>query len=154
MAYQKGEGKSVVIALGGNALGNTPQEQLELVKNTAEHIVDMVEMKPVIGEDIVPEARKYIMANLEKHKVTQRVNARVKQFYADGVDFTDTVTGEDAAMRGYDSVVLAMGYRSNNTLEEQLKDLAPQVIVIGEARQAPGNSMEATGDALNAALAI
>ena len=119
-----------------------------------EHIVDMVEMKPVIGEDIVPEARKYIMANLEKHKVTQRVNARVKQFYADGVDFTDTVTGEDAAMRGYDSVVLAMGYRSNNTLEEQLKDLAPQVIVIGEARQAPGNSMEATGDALNAALAI
>ena len=57
-------------------------------------------------------------------------------------------------MRVYDSVVLAMGYRSNNTLEEQLKDLAPQVIVIGEARQAPGNSMEATGDALNAALAI
>ena len=42
MAYQKGEGKSVVIALGGNALGNTPAEQLELVKNTAEHIVDMV----------------------------------------------------------------------------------------------------------------
>ena len=25
MAYQKGEGKSVVIALGGNALGNTPR---------------------------------------------------------------------------------------------------------------------------------
>ena len=42
MPYQKGEGKSVVIALGGNALGNTPQEQLELVKNTARHIVDMV----------------------------------------------------------------------------------------------------------------
>lgn len=43
MPYQKGPGKSVVIALGGNALGNTPQEQLELVKNTATHIVDMVE---------------------------------------------------------------------------------------------------------------
>ena len=42
MPYKKGEGKSVVIALGGNALGDTPQEQLELVKNTAEHIVDMV----------------------------------------------------------------------------------------------------------------
>ena len=42
MPYQRGEGKTVVIALGGNALGNTPQEQLELVKNTAEHIVDMV----------------------------------------------------------------------------------------------------------------
>lgn len=42
MAYQKGDGKSVVIALGGNALGDTPREQLELVKDTAEHIVDMV----------------------------------------------------------------------------------------------------------------
>lgn len=139
-----------VLVVGGGMVGCECVEFL----TEREHIVDMVEMKPVIGEDIVPEARKYIMANLEKHKVTQRVNARVKQFYADGVDFTDTFTGEDAAMRGYDSVVLAMGYRSNNTLEEQLKDLAPQVIVIGEARQAPGNSMEATGDALNAALAI
>lgn len=139
-----------VLVVGGGMVGCECVEFL----TEREHIVDMVEMKPVIGEDIVPEARKYIMANLEKHKVTQRVNARVKQFYADGVDFTDTVTGEDAAMRGYDSVVLAMGYRSNNTLEEPLKDLAPQVIVIGEARQAPGNSMEATGDALNAALAI
>jgi carbamate kinase len=42
MPYQKGGGKSVVIALGGNALGNTPAEQLELVENTAVHIVDMV----------------------------------------------------------------------------------------------------------------
>lgn len=139
-----------VLVVGGGMVGCECVEFL----TEREHIVDMVEMKPVIGEDIVPEAREYIMANLEKHKVTQRVNARVKQFYADGVDYTDTVTGEDAAMRGYDSVVLAMGYKSNNTLEEKLKDLAPQVIVIGEARQAPGNSMEATGDALNAALSI
>ena len=43
MPYTIGEGKTVVIALGGNALGNTPQEQLELVKNTATHIVDMIE---------------------------------------------------------------------------------------------------------------
>ena len=31
------------MALGGNALGNTPQEQLALVKNTAKPIVDLVE---------------------------------------------------------------------------------------------------------------
>ena len=42
MAYEKGNGKSVVIALGGNALGNPPEEQLELVQNTATHIVDMI----------------------------------------------------------------------------------------------------------------
>lgn len=35
-------GKRIVIALGGNALGNNPEEQLELVKNTAKSIVDLV----------------------------------------------------------------------------------------------------------------
>ena len=35
--------KRLVIALGGNALGNTPEEQLELVHNTAAPIVDLIE---------------------------------------------------------------------------------------------------------------
>ncbi len=42
MAYEKGNGPSVVIALGGNALGNNAEEQLELVQNTATHIVEMI----------------------------------------------------------------------------------------------------------------
>ncbi|MEG2246207.1 MAG: carbamate kinase [Romboutsia sp.] len=33
----------LVIALGGNALGNNPEEQLELVKHTAKTIVDLVQ---------------------------------------------------------------------------------------------------------------
>lgn len=33
----------IVVALGGNALGNTPEEQLELVKQTAKPIVDLIE---------------------------------------------------------------------------------------------------------------
>lgn len=42
-------GKRLVIALGGNALGNTPKQQLELVKTTAATIVDLVEA----GYDVV-----------------------------------------------------------------------------------------------------
>lgn len=41
--------KLYVIALGGNALGNSPSEQLELVKKTAKSIVDLVES----GADVV-----------------------------------------------------------------------------------------------------
>ena len=41
--------KRLVIALGGNALGKTPAEQLELVKATASAIVDLVEE----GYDVV-----------------------------------------------------------------------------------------------------
>jgi len=42
-------GKRIVVALGGNALGNSPQEQLELVKGTAKPIVDLVEK----GYDVI-----------------------------------------------------------------------------------------------------
>lgn len=39
----------IVVALGGNALGNSPEEQLELVKNTAKSLVDMIEQ----GHEII-----------------------------------------------------------------------------------------------------
>ena len=42
-------GQRLVIALGGNALGNTPAEQLELIKETARTIVDLVEL----GNDVI-----------------------------------------------------------------------------------------------------
>lgn len=41
--------KKIVIALGGNALGNTPEEQLELVKQTAKSVVELVKD----GNDVV-----------------------------------------------------------------------------------------------------
>lgn len=37
------EKKRIVVALGGNALGKNPKEQLELVKNTAKPIVDLIQ---------------------------------------------------------------------------------------------------------------
>lgn len=42
-------GKKIVIALGGNALGNNAKEQLELVKNTASSIVKLVKD----GNDVI-----------------------------------------------------------------------------------------------------
>ena len=47
----------LVIALGGNALGNSPQEQLDLVKNTASTIVDLVQEghQVVIGHGNGPQ---------------------------------------------------------------------------------------------------
>ena len=47
----------IVVALGGNALGNSPEEQLELVKNTAGAIVDLAEegYQVVIGHGNGPQ---------------------------------------------------------------------------------------------------
>lgn len=40
--------KKIVIALGGNALGNTPEEQLKLVQKTAKHIVELAECYDIV----------------------------------------------------------------------------------------------------------
>ena len=40
--------KTIVVALGGNALGNSPEEQLRLVKQTAKHIVDLADVYDVV----------------------------------------------------------------------------------------------------------
>ena len=40
--------KRIVIALGGNALGNTPEEQLKLVGKTAKYIVELAECYDII----------------------------------------------------------------------------------------------------------
>ena len=51
------EQKKIVLALGGNALGNNAEEQLELVKVTAKTIVDLIEQghKIVIGHGNGPQ---------------------------------------------------------------------------------------------------
>ena len=50
-------GKRIVVALGGNALGNSPEEQLKLVKGTARPIVDLVEKgcEVIIGHGNGPQ---------------------------------------------------------------------------------------------------
>ena len=47
----------IVIALGGNALGNTPEEQLNLVKSTAKSLVDLIDK----GNDIIIRDRKSVV---------------------------------------------------------------------------------------------
>ena len=50
----------IVVALGGNALGKTPEQQLELVRNTARPIVDLVEKgyEVIIGHAEVRQTYK------------------------------------------------------------------------------------------------
>ena len=62
--------KTVVIALGGNALGKSPEEQLELVKETAKNIVDLVEEgnQVVISHGNGPQVGMINLAMEESHK--------------------------------------------------------------------------------------
>ena len=99
------------------------------------------------------DQREYMFENFEENHVLLRPGAKVGQFYPDGVDYT-LADGTAGSLRGYDSVVLAMGTRSREELRERIAAFVPQVLVVGEAASAPGNAVRATGDALDAALSI
>ena len=117
------------------------------------YTVGIVEMKTVIAADVTPENRRYMFENFAENHVQLQPGARVSHFYPDGVDY-QLADGTAGSMRGYDTVVLAMGSRSNAALKEAAEKVAPQVVVIGEAAKAPGNAVTATQAALEAALQI
>ena len=138
-----------VLVVGGGMVGCEAAEFLA----ERGHQVGIIEMKDVIAGDVVPENRKFMFDNFTRHGVELRPGAKVGQFYPDGVDYA-LMDGTAGSMREYDSIVLAMGSRSSDPLSEALKETVPQVFAIGEAAKAPGNAALATGDALDAALAI
>jgi carbamate kinase len=62
--------KRIVVALGGNALGKTPEEQLKLVRQTAVYIVDLVEGgdKVIVTHGNGPQVGMINLAMEEAHK--------------------------------------------------------------------------------------
>ncbi|NOQ50195.1 MAG: carbamate kinase [Mycoplasmataceae bacterium] len=67
--------KKIVIALGGNALGNNPKEQLEAVKITAQSIVDLIAQgnKVIISHGNGPQVGMISLAFSEGSKVNKKI---------------------------------------------------------------------------------
>lgn len=69
------KGKKIVVALGGNALGNTPKEQKAAVKITAKSIVDLVSQghKVIVGHGNGPQVGMISSAFEEATKVNSKI---------------------------------------------------------------------------------
>lgn len=138
-----------VLVVGGGMVGCEAAEFLA----ERGHEVSVIEMKDVIAADVTPESRRYMFEAFREHNVGLYPGAKVGQFYTDGVDYT-LADGTPDSLRGFDSIVLAMGSRANAALKETAEAVCTQVLVIGEAAKAPGNAVTATTDALHAALQV
>lgn len=147
------EGKASIgkraLVVGGGMVGCEAAEFLA----ERGHEVAIVEMKNEIGADVVPETKPYLFANFEAHHVDLRPGAKVSEFFTDGVSYT-SADGTEGEARGYDNVILAMGSRAYNPLEETIKEFVPEVYTIGEAAKAPGNACIATGEAFDVAVQL
>lgn len=94
----------------------------------------VVEMREDIALDDAEATRRLLFRRYEEEKVKTYVGAKVTRVYEDGVDYeTD---GQVASLRGFDNIILSLGVRSYNPLEEQLKGRVPQLITAGDAASA------------------
>ena len=133
------------LILGGGLVGAECADFLR-EHNRSSVIVDQL---PDIALDLYLGAREHLMNRLSG---VQRIcNARITKIYEDGIDYE--IDGKPETIRGFDNVILALGSRSYNPLEEKIKDLVKEVYVIGDAKKA-GRTNNATNDAAELANRI
>lgn len=116
------------------------------------HEVSVIELRDQLGPDVIPEHRKFLMKDFDTYKVQGVTGAKVAQFFTDGVSYT-LADGTEGRLEGFDNVVLAMGYRNNDTISEEIKKIVAETYVIGDAVKAR-KALDATAEGLNAALEI
>ena len=140
-------GKKVLV-VGGGMVGCEVADFL----GELGHEVSVIELRDQLGPDVIPEHRKFLMKDFEAYKVQGVTGAKVAQFFTDGVSYT-LADGTEGRLEGFDNVVLAMGYRNNDTISEEIKKIVAETYVIGDAVKAR-KALDATAEGLNAALEI
>lgn len=140
-------GKKVLV-VGGGMVGSETADFL----GERGFKVTVIELREDVAADVISEHRIFLMQAFEKNDVKVVCNAKVKEFRQDGVVY-ETVGGETKELAGFDGVVLAMGAKAYNPLEEAARKLAGEVFVIGDAMKAR-RALDATYDALEAVLAL
>lgn len=139
-------GHKVLIA-GGGLIGAETAEYL----GERGRQVAIVEMRPEIAMDAHMYTKPFLFEALNKHGVKLLTGAKITEFLADGVVYE--ADGGQSRLDGYDTVVLAMGTKPYNPLEEKIKELVGEVYVIGDASEA-GSANHATETALEAACSL
>lgn len=124
-------GKKVLVAGGGLVGAETADFLAEQGR-----CVTVIEMKDGLALERDPYARPILLDSLKKAEVEVHTSSAIQEFFPDGVTYRD-LSDPDAPvkeLRRFDSIVLALGHASNNTLESKLKDSVKEVYVIGDAK--------------------
>ncbi|MBF7084314.1 FAD-dependent oxidoreductase [Desulfallas sp. Bu1-1] len=124
-----------------------PEELYRLLTQGIKHIT-VVEMVKGIGKDIGPSSRWSMLALLRKFNVKTMDQTKVVAIKQDGV-LVETAQGQELIPA--DTVVLAVGSRSDNKLYEELKGQIDKLVLIGDARK-PRKMLDAIREAYDEAI--
>ncbi len=140
-------GKRVLI-VGGGMIGCECADFL----GQAGHEVTVLEMLPQLCADMEWRARRTIMERLEKYQVIQRPGTQLLEAGPAGVKIR-TPHGAEKTLPAFDTVIIAVGYRSVPDLARELELEDIPFVCIGDAVKA-ARIMDAMRQGLEAAWAL
>ena len=103
-----------VLVVGGGMVG---AETADFLAEQG-HEVAIIEMRDAIGPDVIHEHRIFLMEAFEKYGIKQITSAAVSEIFSDGVSYKNAADKSDETIyeaRGFDTVVLSMGFSSRYT---------------------------------------
>ena len=125
-------------------------ETLEGLVNRGNKHITVVEMMKRAGEDIGSSTRWTVMMELRRLEVNVLTGATAVGIRPEGVEIEK---GEKRDLLPADSVVIAAGAEPENSLIDEIRDLAPEIYTIGDAK-APRNALEAIKEGFLTGLKI
>lgn len=139
-------GKKAVV-VGGGLVGLETSEYLLTLGSEA----TVVEMKDKAGEGLNEMVQYFIFKNLKEGGVDVLTNTKVEKFTKEGAICTGP-SGE-INLSGYDMVILALGSKAYNPLEENLKGKVKSLHLIGDAVR-PRRIVDAIEEAARLAISL
>lgn len=128
LSGKKGYGEKVAV-IGGGEVG---AETAALIA-TERKQVGVFEMMDAIAKEGESSVNWFLFELFDRFKVDQFIGATVKEIKKDAIVFEQN--GEIKEYTGVDTVVLALGSRSNNPLEEKLAGKVKKLVTIGDAEK-------------------
>jgi len=139
-------GRNVLIA-GAGLVG---LETADFLRERGGRTSTLIDMIPAVNYGILGVGT-HLKARLDSIGTQYIMGAKIKEFTDTGVVYEQN--GEEKTADGYDSIIIAMGAKAYNPLEEELKGIVPEVHVIGDAKEA-GQANKATEEAAAVAFRI
>jgi NADPH-dependent 2,4-dienoyl-CoA reductase/sulfur reductase-like enzyme len=113
--------------------------------------VTIIEMLPDIAMDSIAGPRTFLMRRLRDDDVKWITSATVKEILDDGVVYE--IDGREESIHGMDTIILAVGAKSVDSLSDKIKDKVAEVYVIGDAME-PRRIVNATQEGAEVARNI
>jgi 2,4-dienoyl-CoA reductase-like NADH-dependent reductase (Old Yellow Enzyme family)/thioredoxin reductase len=113
--------------------------------------VTIIEMLPDIAMDAIAGPRTFLMRRLRDDDVKWITSATVKEILDDGVVYE--IDGREESIHGMDTIILAVGAKSVDSLSDKIKGKVAEAYVIGDAKE-PRRIVNATHEGAEVARKI